>query len=111
MNSSISVDLNREHLALEAAKCLSRLTLFENRKMTISFVLHSYFTMTRLLFSENIFANSQNVTKLHKELLEINLSITAYIQESRNRLEELRFDLAHQATSSQRVVDILSDTC
>ncbi|CAH2087862.1 unnamed protein product [Euphydryas editha] len=74
MNSTISDDLNREHLAFEAAKCL-----------------------------KNIFANTQNVTALHKELLEINLSITAYIEESKNRLEGLRLDLVRQATSSHKV--------
>lgn len=61
--------------------------------------------------AENISANSQSVTLLHKELLEINLSITAYIEESKKRLAGLRLDLAHDAKSSQRVVEILCDKC
>lgn len=59
--------------------------------------------------SENIFTNSQNVTSLHKELLEINLSVTAFIEESKKRLDGLRLNLAHEAKSSQKVVEILSE--
>lgn len=80
MNSTISDDLTRENLTLEAVECL-----------------------------KNISANSQSVTLLHKELLEINLSITAYIEESKKRLAGLRLELAHDAKSSQRVVEILCD--
>ena len=64
-----------------------------------------------IFLSENIHLNTKNITTLHKELLEINLSITAYIEESKSRLKALRLELAHQATSSQRVVEILSDKC
>lgn len=80
MNSTISDDLSREHLTFEAVKCL-----------------------------KNISSKTQSVTFLHKELLEINLSITAYIQESKKRLARLRLDLAHDAKNSQKVVEILSD--
>lgn len=60
---------------------------------------------------EKILENNQNVTQLHKELVEINLSITAYVQESKTRLETQRLYLAQQAKSSQEVVDILSKHC
>lgn len=80
MNSTISDDLTRDHLALEAAKCI-----------------------------ENIFTNNKNVRSLHKELLEVNLSISAYITESKRRLKNLRLELAYEAKSSQRVVEILSE--
>lgn len=80
MNSTISDDLSREHLSLEAVKCI-----------------------------KNISSNSQAVTLLHKELLEINLSIITYIEESKQRLARLRMSLAHDAKSSHRVVEILSD--
>lgn len=76
------------------------------------FLLFSKFSCHLVIFiSENIFANSQNITALHKDLLEINLSITAYIEESKKRLEGLRLELARQATSSHKVVDILSQKC
>lgn len=80
MNSTISEDLAREHLTLEAVKCL-----------------------------KNISSNSHDVSILHKELLEINLSITAYVEESKKRLAGLRLNLAHDAKDSYRVVEILSD--
>lgn len=63
------------------------------------------------VFAENISSKTQSVTLLHKELLEINLSITVYIQESKKRLARLRLDLAHDAKNSQKVVEILSDKC
>lgn len=80
MNSTISDDLTRDHLALEAAKCI-----------------------------ESIFTNNKNVRSLHKELLEVNLSISAFITESKRRLKNLRLELAYEAKSSQRVVEILSE--
>lgn len=61
--------------------------------------------------SENIFSNNQNLALLHKELLEINLSITAYIEESKRRLGGLRLDLANEAKDSYSVVEILSNKC
>ncbi|CAH2055712.1 unnamed protein product, partial [Iphiclides podalirius] len=79
MHSSISDDLNREHLALEAAKCL-----------------------------KNISQNNKNVSDLHKELLELNLSIKTYIEESKIRMKDIRLELASKAKSSTKVVDILS---
>ncbi|CAG4976398.1 unnamed protein product [Colias eurytheme] len=79
MNSTISDDISREHLASEAARCL-----------------------------KNISANNKNVSELHKELLEVNLSISAYVEESKRRLAALRFDLVNSANSSQKVVEILS---
>lgn len=51
------------------------------------------------------------MTGLHKELLEINFTIAAYIEESKKRLREVRLDLAQQAKSSQEVVEILSQKC
>lgn len=80
MNSLISEELSRENLALETAKCL-----------------------------EEIFCNNKKVTSLHKELLEINFTLTAYIEESQKRLKGLRLDLANEAKSTQKVVEILSD--
>ncbi|CAK1589024.1 unnamed protein product [Parnassius mnemosyne] len=82
MHSSISDDLTREHLALEAAKCL-----------------------------KNIAVNTQNVSALHKELLEINLSIRSYVEESKTRLKDIRLELANQAKSANEVVEILSGKC
>lgn len=109
MNSTISDDLTREHLTLEAVKCLSRLCFkYRNSSCFICFLCDNKLC---LLIAENISSNSQSVTLLHKELLEINLSITAYIEESKKRLAGLRLDLANEAKSSQRVVEILSDKC
>lgn len=78
--STISDDLTREHLTFDAVKCLKKIS-----------------------------TNSQNISKAHKELLEINWSITAYVEESKKRLAGLRLELALDAKSSQRVVEILSD--
>lgn len=55
--------------------------------------------------------NSQNITTLHKELLELNLSISAYVEESKKRLAGLRLEAAHDAKSSHQVVEILSEKC
>lgn len=63
------------------------------------------------VFAENISSNNYNIASLHKELLEVNLSITAYIEESKKRLAGLRLDLARDAKSSQKVVEILSEKC
>lgn len=63
-------------------------------------------------FSEDLLGNNRKVTLLHKELLEINLTITAYIEEIKKRLKGLRLELANeQNLSTQKVVEILSDKC
>lgn len=82
-------------------------------KIESQFVLLLFSVDANLLFSllGNIFQNSRNVTALHEELLEINLSLTAYIGESETRLKALRLSLANSADSSHKVVDILSDKC
>lgn len=110
MNSTISDDLTREHLAIETAKCMGRLG-FENRSLSFQLFCLRQFGDFYCNFSENIIAKSQNVTSLHKELLEINLSFTAFIEESKRRLGSLRLELANKANSSQRVVEILSEKC
>lgn len=79
-------------------------------KFVISIVFVCKFTAI-ISIPENLFEKSQNVTLLHKELLEVNLSITAYIEESKKRLEALRLGLAREAKSSQKVVEILSEKC
>lgn len=60
---------------------------------------------------EDLFTNDKKVRALHKELLNINLTISAYIEESQARLKNLRVDLANEAKSTQKVVQILSDIC
>lgn len=80
MNSTISDELTRENLALETAKCL-----------------------------REIFVNTEKVNALQREIVEINLSISAYVEESRKNLEELHLDQAKNATSSHQVVQLLSD--
>lgn len=51
------------------------------------------------------------MSELQKELLELNLSIKTYIEESEVRLKDLRLKLANQAKNSNKVVDILSKKC
>lgn len=74
----------------------------------LSFV---WFAVNFIFIAENIFANTKNITEQHKELLEINLSFTAYIEESKRRLQTLRLDLAQQAKSSHRVVEVFNEKC
>lgn len=80
MYSTTSEDLSRDHLALQVTSGLKK-----------------------------IVENHQTVTQLHKELVEIDLSFTAYIEESKNRIQNHRLNLARQAKSSQEVVEILSE--
>lgn len=74
------VDLSREDLASNVTECLN-----------------------------DIFLNQKNNSVLHKKLLETNISIVAYIEESKQRLERLRVELARTATSAHKVVEILSE--
>lgn len=64
-----------------------------------------------MYFSEDLSANNRNLSLLHKELLEINLSVKTYVQESKKRLQGLRLDLAHEARSSHQVVELLTEKC
>lgn len=80
MNSTVSDDLTRENSASEISKCIKDLS-----------------------------ANNRNLSLLHKELLEINLSVKTYVQESKKRLQGLRLDLAHEARSSHQVVELLTE--
>lgn len=73
------------------------------------FRLFSILTVRLLdLISEDIAENTKNLSAHQKELLELNLSITTYIEESKIRLKALRLELANQANSSIKVAEILS---
>lgn len=80
MNSILFEESSRDYLALHTAENLKKL-----------------------------YTNTVNTTALVKELLEVNLSLTAYIEESKARLEELRLNLGHAAKSSQEVVEIFTE--
>lgn len=64
-----------------------------------------------IFFAESIISENDKLVSLYKELVEINLSLTTYVQESKKRLSELRLDLARNAKGSHRVVELLSDKC
>ncbi|CAK1542538.1 unnamed protein product [Leptosia nina] len=57
---------------------------------------------------ENLNITFKNVSSLHKELLEINISVKAYIEESKKRLSHLRLQAANNAKSAQEVAEVLS---
>lgn len=109
MNSLPEELLNRENLALETAKCLGRLC-FKNRTGFCCLLSQFYFVFIFTL-SEDLIINNQKIKPLLKELLEANLTLTAYIKESQKRKKRLRLDLANEAKSTKTVVEILSDQC
>lgn len=78
MNSVLSDDVDRDHLSRETAYHI-----------------------------ENLLASTQNITKQYRELLEVNLSVIAYVRESKKRLEALKLEAALKAKDSFEVVDKL----
>lgn len=60
------------------------------------------------IFLDHINATNKNISQQHKELLELNSSIVAYIEESKIRISSLRLKLADEAHCSYKVADILS---
>lgn len=63
--------------------------------------------------SGDILSYNKKITSLHNELLEVNLTVKAYIEESQDRLRSFRLALANKAAtkSTQQVVEILSAIC
>lgn len=66
------------------------------------------FVLNLSIFLDHINATYKNIFQKHKELLEINVSIVAYIEESKKRISSLRLKLADDANSAHKVADILS---
>ncbi|KAJ0172594.1 hypothetical protein K1T71_011733 [Dendrolimus kikuchii] len=58
---------------------------------------------------EDIYSSTAKITHSHKALLETNLAVIAYIEESKQRLEKLRLKRARKASSLKEVVKILSE--
>lgn len=112
MNSRMSdgLLLSNDHLTNELTNCLGWVKFKLRNEYHNSFVFLVRFLLffVNIYFAEDIFTNTEKITVSHKALLETNLTVIAYIEESKRRLEELRLKRAREASSLKEVVKILS---